>query len=341
MDKYRKAKPTTKPSEPNQVRVGEFAHAFHDKKKHVAKVKKLLRNGAVVVTAHDTAIVNAVTVAELVKSTLACVHSVVHISTVNIEEIYEPLEEGLDVVTVPKRVSAISIHLSTDATTINTADASYTQPLSPRQVARKPQQDGTPPLSDGASKHRTPRPVRQAVATTEEASPLPETVEEKSPAPKKRRDKKPRAVVDPVPIENSTVEAGAALDVDVALKKGSQSRKPRKHSNERNAAGEHSGNTANGAPIDRPARRGSRRGSTETAQVVVPSNDATVVQVDAAPTKSERAPRRNNRGPRPDTAPTNGEAKQGGEPDGRPATGRGRRHRGKSEASNSKQEQEQ
>ncbi|EQC40680.1 hypothetical protein SDRG_01757 [Saprolegnia diclina VS20] len=199
MDKYRKAKPTTKPSAPNEVLVGELARGYHDKKKYLAIVKKLLRNGPVVVTAHDTAIVNAVTVAEMVKSTLAGVHSVVHISTVSIEEIYEPLEEGLDVVKVPQRVSAISIHLSTDATKINTADASYTQPLSPRQMAREPQKNNTPSPSNGASKHRKPHPARQAIATPdmEETTPLPEAVEEKTPAPKKRRDKKPRALADP------------------------------------------------------------------------------------------------------------------------------------------------
>ena len=86
----------------------------------------------VVLKAMGKAIQKAVTIAEVLKRRVAGLHQITSIESQEIEDQYEPKEEGMDVVTKKRTVSSIVIKLSKKA--LDTSDLGYQPPIPADQV---------------------------------------------------------------------------------------------------------------------------------------------------------------------------------------------------------------
>ena len=75
------------------------------------------------------AINKAVTIAEILKRKMP-LHQMTSLSTCEMIDVFEPLEEGLDVVTSRRYVSCMKIVLSRDGSEIDMNDIGYQPPLS-------------------------------------------------------------------------------------------------------------------------------------------------------------------------------------------------------------------
>jgi hypothetical protein len=74
------------------------------------------------------AINKAVTIAEILKRKMP-LHQITSLSSCEMIDVFEPLEEGLDTVTSRRYVSCMKITLAKDASTIDTTDIGYQPPL--------------------------------------------------------------------------------------------------------------------------------------------------------------------------------------------------------------------
>lgn len=74
------------------------------------------------------AINKAVTIAEILKRKMP-LHQITSLSSCEMIDVFEPLEEGLDVVTSRRHVSCMKITLSKDCAEIDTDDIGYQPPL--------------------------------------------------------------------------------------------------------------------------------------------------------------------------------------------------------------------
>lgn len=83
---------------------------------------------SIVLKAMGRAINKAVTIAEILKRKMP-LHQLNSLSSVEMIDIFEPLEEGLDIVTSRRYVSCIKITLSKTPAGINSDDIGYQPPL--------------------------------------------------------------------------------------------------------------------------------------------------------------------------------------------------------------------
>merc|ERR1712083_418928 len=86
----------------------------------------------ITITGTGNAITKAVTLAEVAKRRFKGLHQITSLSTTEIVDEYEPLEEGLDKVTETKTLSCIAIKLSMEA--LDTSDKGYQAPLPESEV---------------------------------------------------------------------------------------------------------------------------------------------------------------------------------------------------------------
>merc|ERR1712060_507929 len=86
----------------------------------------------ITITGTGNAITKAVTLAEIAKRRFKGLHQITSLSTTEIVDEYEPLEEGLDKVTETKTLSCIEIKLSMEA--LDTGDKGYQAPLPESEV---------------------------------------------------------------------------------------------------------------------------------------------------------------------------------------------------------------
>merc|ERR1712187_560986 len=86
----------------------------------------------ITITGTGNAITKAVTLAEVVKRRFKGLHQVASLSTTEIVDEYEPIEEGLDKVTETRTLSCIEIKLSTDA--LDASDKGYQAPIPESEV---------------------------------------------------------------------------------------------------------------------------------------------------------------------------------------------------------------
>merc|ERR1712060_188550 len=86
----------------------------------------------ITITGTGNAITKAVTLAEVAKRRFKGLHQVTSLSTTEIVDEYEPLEEGLDKVTETRTLSCIEIKLSKDA--LDTSDKGYQAPLPDSEI---------------------------------------------------------------------------------------------------------------------------------------------------------------------------------------------------------------
>eukprot|EP01083_Nonionella_stella_P029841 82000_1 len=155
--KYKKKKkPEQQPSiDPNEVRIKgnqghvkryvDYACALLDGKRvdKQAEENKEAQDGdeapkpvepkkfdTIVLKATGRAINKAVTTAEVVKRRVGGLHQITSLETLEITDVWEPLEEGLKEVETKRRVASITIKLSRDETDIDMNAIGYQQPIS-------------------------------------------------------------------------------------------------------------------------------------------------------------------------------------------------------------------
>lgn len=83
----------------------------------------------IVLKATGRAINHAVTTAEVVKRRVVGIHQVTQLDTLEIEDEWEPLEEGLLPVKTSRRVASVTITLSKDGTQVDSKSPGYQPPL--------------------------------------------------------------------------------------------------------------------------------------------------------------------------------------------------------------------
>lgn len=88
---------------------------------------------AIVLKAMGRAINKAVTIAEILKRKMP-LHQLNSLSSVEMVDVYEPVEEGLDVVTSRRYVSCMKITLSLSADGFDTTHAGYQAPLAGDEI---------------------------------------------------------------------------------------------------------------------------------------------------------------------------------------------------------------
>mmetsp|Transcript_16916 Transcript_16916/g.39006 ORF Transcript_16916/g.39006 Transcript_16916/m.39006 type:complete len:114 (+) Transcript_16916:56-397(+) len=79
------------------------------------------------------AINKAVTIAEILKRKMP-LHQITTLSSCEMIDVFEPLEEGLDVVTSRRYVSCMKITLSKDGRGMDRNDIGYQPPLPPEEI---------------------------------------------------------------------------------------------------------------------------------------------------------------------------------------------------------------
>ncbi|OQR84834.1 tRNA pseudouridine synthase B [Achlya hypogyna] len=321
MNKYRKVpspRDTQSPPAANEIRVTPRSNS----NACLQQVQKLFveaKVAEVIVGARGQAINVAVAVVELVKHSIAGVHTVTQISSIEHEDVYEPLEEGLDVVKLVNRQPAITIRLAIDPTKIDTLNANYQKPLSPRKIEEEKFRAA---FAKNLERPRMDKKPTKAAAPDEEKPAAPDATATDTTKPK--RKKKPRGPKDAAPSNsNNETEGGDAAAKPVGKKRQGKPRSGRAQSNEPSTGGEASGTNAS-APVENAPRSNRRKksapaaegGNTEEAKV---EGDSSTPRGRGGRGGRNGRGGRGGRGPRPQTAPTEGEA------DGRPATGHGRR----------------
>eukprot|EP00922_Rhytidocystis_sp_ex-Travisia-forbesii_P028003 GHVS01041105.1.p1 GENE.GHVS01041105.1~~GHVS01041105.1.p1 ORF type:complete len:217 (+),score=36.62 GHVS01041105.1:68-718(+) len=74
------------------------------------------------------AMTNAITAAEMVKRKMPELHQTGRVSTMEVKDIYEPLEEGLDMVEQTRSAATLTITLTTDGSTMDHSHVGYQKP---------------------------------------------------------------------------------------------------------------------------------------------------------------------------------------------------------------------
>merc|ERR1719327_365936 len=128
MDKYRKvAKPkTTENIAEDEIRV-TAAGSVSAYVSRVAKVYNELEKPKVVIKATGGALTKAVTLAEVVKRRFKGLHQITSVGSTEVVDEYEPLEEGLEMVTDTRTVAVLDVTLSKDP--LDSSDKGYQPPI--------------------------------------------------------------------------------------------------------------------------------------------------------------------------------------------------------------------
>ncbi|RHZ25101.1 hypothetical protein DYB37_006555 [Aphanomyces astaci] len=160
MDKYRRGEKKATDQDaatlPNEVRITKFGnvHGYVSYATNLlTPADKATTSGDIVLKAMGNAISKAVTVAEILKHRIPNIHTVTNILSVETEDVYEPLEEGLDVVTTVRRIPSISIQLALNVSLVNLNASGYQKPIPVDQV--NPESDGVTHVYDGDDSRQT------------------------------------------------------------------------------------------------------------------------------------------------------------------------------------------
>jgi DNA-binding protein Alba len=160
MDKYEKVE---KPREETEIKDNEIRITTKGKMRNsISYATTLFKDkgfNEVILKAMGRAINKTVTIAEIIKRRIPNLHQITEISSTDITDVYEPLEEGLDRIETTRHVSSITIILST--VPLDTSAPGYQAPLPEDQV--KEHVPGSPtPSAPGAV--QPPKGVRRPSA---------------------------------------------------------------------------------------------------------------------------------------------------------------------------------
>merc|ERR1711957_1013451 len=117
-----------------------------------ATVFNELNKSYITITGTGNAVTKAVTAAEVVKRRFKGLHQINSLSTQEVVDEYEPLEEGLDKVTETRNISVLRIKLSKDA--LDTADKGYQAPIPESEVKELDMEALQKPRGRGKGKGR-------------------------------------------------------------------------------------------------------------------------------------------------------------------------------------------
>eukprot|EP00922_Rhytidocystis_sp_ex-Travisia-forbesii_P027999 GHVS01041101.1.p1 GENE.GHVS01041101.1~~GHVS01041101.1.p1 ORF type:complete len:342 (+),score=59.64 GHVS01041101.1:64-1089(+) len=99
---------------------------------------------------------NAITAAEMVKRKMPELHQTCHVSTMEVKDVYEPLEEGLDVMEQTRNAATLTITLTTDGSTMDHSHCGYQKPgeaitfvNEPGKSYKKGKRQGMPRIGEG------------------------------------------------------------------------------------------------------------------------------------------------------------------------------------------------
>jgi len=145
MDKYRKViKPKKESEEKDETEIRVTAvGSVSAYVSRAGTVFNELKKPFITITGTGNAIAKAVTLAEVVKRRIKGLHQITSVTSTEIVDEYEPIEEGLDNVTQTRNMSCISIKLSKDA--LDTSDKGYQPPLDESEVKEMSEEDLTKP----------------------------------------------------------------------------------------------------------------------------------------------------------------------------------------------------
>ena len=142
MEKYRKVRSEREAVPDGIIRVNRNiqARVFIDQVLEEFNTKNADK---VTLSSLGEAITKSVTIAEIVKHRVAGLHQVNEISTIVIDDEYEPLEEGLEKMTVSRKLTCLQIVLSKTAPSDKTVPG-YQEPIPASEVNPEagPEDDG-------------------------------------------------------------------------------------------------------------------------------------------------------------------------------------------------------
>jgi DNA-binding protein Alba len=135
MEKYTKVSERITPEEKikeNEIRItssGKMKNYIDYAEKNLTNAEK--PNTEVILKAMGRAINKAVTIAEILKRRVPGLHQITRVHSTEVTDVWEPIEEGLDRIETTRRISSISIILSTKP--LDTSDPGYQPPISQEQ----------------------------------------------------------------------------------------------------------------------------------------------------------------------------------------------------------------
>jgi ribonuclease P/MRP protein subunit RPP25 len=146
---YKRVQPedtdATKPAADNEIRV----IAARGQRNYISYAIAALtgaegktKHEKIIITGMGAAVYNAVNIAEVVKRRVAGLHQITEIASQTVKDTYEPVAEGKDNITVERKVSTISITLSTKA--LDTNHYGYQAPLPADQVVEQEERPARP-----------------------------------------------------------------------------------------------------------------------------------------------------------------------------------------------------
>ena len=111
MEKYKKVRSEREPVPDGIIRVNRTINArqFIDQ---VLEIFNEQKKDEVILSSLGEAITKSVTIAEIVKHRVPGLHQVNEISTIVIDDEYEPIEEGLTPMTLKRKLTCLQIHLT-------------------------------------------------------------------------------------------------------------------------------------------------------------------------------------------------------------------------------------
>merc|ERR1719188_1867849 len=135
MDKYKKVRSEREAVPDGIIRVNRTINArqfieqvleeFNEKKKDSVTLSSL-----------GEAITKTVTIAEIAKHRIPGLHQINEISTIVIDDEYEPIEEGLKSITLSRKLTCLQIHLSKTAPK-DTSVSGYQEPIPESEVTEE------------------------------------------------------------------------------------------------------------------------------------------------------------------------------------------------------------
>jgi Alba. len=132
-DKYVKVKKQTEKAPENEIRIRAVPRIG----RYISYAATLLlekKLSHVVIKASGNATKSACQIAEILRHRILGLHQLNLLKTVGVVDEYEPKEEGLDKVTVERKLAVLEIHLSLQADAFKTTDPGYQAPLPKEEV---------------------------------------------------------------------------------------------------------------------------------------------------------------------------------------------------------------
>ena len=152
MEKYRKVVSKEQPLDPNEIRIKAENQSLFP---YLSYANRHFSEGnkRIVIKALGNAVFKAINAAELIKRKFAGLHQINEVQSHEVQETFEPYEEGLDTINRSRTLTMLVITLSMDP--LDTSHYGYQPPLGPDDVepyqADKPARRGAPKQYRGPS----------------------------------------------------------------------------------------------------------------------------------------------------------------------------------------------